>query len=257
MKKFVLSVALVLGVFAVHAQDAASAVSDLFSPRRIVKTNLVGYALLAVNANYEQKVGQRTSVGLLGGYKVPSTIHVAAIGNLDGENQTYTGDIEPSGLFLNPYFRFYTGKAAFKGFYLEAFTRYYDYNFLVPYDYDKDGGKIRANLDGTATGFGGGLALGVQVPLGTRVYLDINLGYGMAKGDVHVETNDPNLDAEDYQTIKRNIEKYRDDAEVKIFLLDNVISSIEANASSNSAWADIKDQTFPIVRGGIAIGFAF
>jgi hypothetical protein len=257
MKKFILGSALALSISTLVGQDATNVVSDVFAPRRIVKTNLLGYALLAVNANYEQKVGLKTSVGLLGGYKIPSVVHLDAIGKLDGENQTYSGDIEPAGLFLNPYFRFYTGEKVFKGFYLEAFTRYYDYTFLVPYDYDKDGEIIHANLDGTASGFGGGLALGVQVPLGLRWYLDINLGYGMASGDAHVETNDPKLDAEDYQTIKRNIEKYRDDADVKVFLMDDVISGIEANASSNSAWADITGKTFPLVRGGIAIGFAF
>jgi hypothetical protein len=257
MKKLLMGSALVLSMTSLYGQDATSVVGDLFSPRRIVKTNLVGYALLAVNANYEQMVGPKTSVGLLGGYKIPSTIHIAAIGKLDGENQTYTGDIEPKGLFLNPYFRFYTGQKVFRGFYLEAFARYYDYTFLVPYDYDKDGRTIRANLDGTASGIGGGLAFGVQVPLGPRVFLDFNLGYGMASGDAHVETNDPNLDAEDYQSIKRNIEKHRDEADVKIFALDKVISNIEANANSSSAWADIEGQMFPIVRAGIAIGFAF
>lgn len=258
MKRILLASAMLLGACFTHAQDAAStAASALFSPRRIVKTNLAGYALLAVNANYEQKVGVRTSVGLLGGYKLPQTIRLEGIGKLDGESQTYTGDIRPEGLFLNPYFRFYTGSEVFKGFYLEAFVRYYDYKYLVPYDYDKNGRTIRANLDGTASGTGGGLALGVQLPLGPRVYLDLNLGYGMASGDAHVETNDPNLDAEDYQKIKRNIEKHRDDADVKIFLLDDVISSIDANANSNSAWADVKGQVFPIIRGGVALGFAF
>lgn len=256
MKRSVLSSMLLLGAVLVQAQDAAPVTNALFSPKSIIKTNLAGYALLTVSANYEYKTSPKTSVGLLAGYKIPSTIHVEAIGELDGQNQTYTGDVEPEGFFINPYFRFYTG-AAMKGFYLEAFARYYDYTFLLPYDYDKDGRIIRANADGTATGMGGGLALGVQLELAPRIYLDINAGMGVASGDVHMETNDPNLDAEDYQIIKKNIEDFQDDADVKIFLLDKTIESLVAGADENSAWADIENEIFPVFRGGIAIGFAF
>lgn len=233
------------------AQAPTSIGGALFSPRRIVKTNLAGYAMLAVNANYEQKTGPKTSVGLLGGYKLPSVIHVKAIGELDGENQTYTGDIEPKGVFLNPYFRFYP-KETFKGFYLEAFLRYFNYSYLVPYDYDKNGRTIRANLDGTANAFGGGLALGVQVALASRIYLDINTGFGVASGNAHVETNDPNLELEDYLTIKRNIEKYQDDADVQVFLIGDILKDPEAKADASHAEADFKNKLFPVLRGGVA-----
>lgn len=256
MKKYISLCAISMCIAGVQGQAGTGLAQELFSPKRVVKTNLVGYALLSVNANYEQKVGTKTSVGLLGGYKIPSTIRVDAIGELDGENQTYSGDITPEGLFLNPYFRFYTGKAM-TGFYLEAFARYYSYTFLVPYDYDKNGRTISANLDGSATGTGGGLAIGVQLELGPRVYLDINAGMGLASGDVHVRTNDPNLDADDYLSIKRNIEQHAEDADVKIFLLDNVLTGVVAGANSNSAWADITGQVFPISRAGISIGYAF
>lgn len=256
MKKLLFSMLICPGLLSVQAQDATGLASAVLSPKRVIKTNLVGYAFVSVNANYEQKVGTRTSVGLLAGYKVPTTIRLEAIGKLDGENQTYTGDITPKGLFVNPYFRYYTSKAM-TGFYLEAFARYYNYTFLVPYDYDKNNRKIRANLDGTATGTGGGLGLGVQLALASHVYMDINGGFGMASGNVHLETNDPNLDAADYQNIKHNIENHVEDSDIQIFLLDKVISGLEANADATSAWGDIKNQVFPITRFGIAIGYAF
>ena len=256
MKKLFVGFSLLLGIASVNGQAPTSLASEVFSPRRIIKTNLAGYALLVVNANYEQKVGLKTSVGLLGGYKLPSVIKVDAIGDLSGEQQTYSGEVEPQGLFLNPYFRFYTNKT-FKGFYVEAFGRYYDYTFLVPYDYEKNGGTIQANLDGTAKGIGGGLAIGVQIELGPRVYMDINGGYGYGSGDIHVETNDPNLDAADYESIARNIEQHEEDADVKVFLLDNVLTGVDADANESSAWADIEGRIFPIIRAGVAIGFAF
>lgn len=247
---------LMIGSTTLSAQKSDAPLSDLFAPKRIVKTNLAGYALLAVSANYEQQVGRHTSVGLLGGYKLPSVIKVSAIGDLDGENQTYAGEVEPRGLFVNPYFRYYPNKA-FHGFYLEAFGRYFNYSFLVPYDYDKDGRTIAANLDGTASGMGGGLALGVQVPLGTRVFLDMNLGFGMGVGNIHLETNDPNLELEDYRSIQRNIEQYEDRANIEVFILRDILTDPIARSSDTKAWADFNNKLFPIMRGGISIGYAF
>ncbi|MBK7382471.1 MAG: DUF3575 domain-containing protein [Flavobacteriales bacterium] len=256
MKRILLLGALCMGAAIGHAQDATGLLGEVFSVKRIVKTNLVGYAFLSVNANYEQKTGPNTSVGLLAGYKLPSTIHVEAIGNLDGENQTYSGDVEPKGIFVNPYFRYYTAQT-FKGFYMEAFLRYFNYSYLVPYDYDKNGGTIHANLDGTASAFGGGLALGAQFNLAPRVYLDINAGFGVATGSAHLETSDPNLELADYQSIKRNIEKYQDRADVQVFLLGDILKDPTAVADDIHAEADFKNKIFPIVRGGICIGYAF
>ncbi|MCC6937782.1 MAG: DUF3575 domain-containing protein [Flavobacteriales bacterium] len=239
-----------------RAQDGTSVADMAFSPKSIIKFNLVGYSMLSLNANYEYKVGPKTSVGMLTGYKIPSTFTLDAIGNLDDETMTYTGEITPEGLFVNPYFRFYTGKAM-KGFYLEAFTRYYNYTYLVPYDYEKNGGQIRANLDGTANGFGGGLTIGVQLQLAPRIYLDINSGFGVGSGDMHVETNDPNLDAADFQNIKRNIEENAEDADIRIMFLGNTLDGLVAGSNDNSAWADINNELFPLFRGGICLGFGF
>lgn len=232
------------------------AAATLFSPRRIIKTNLAGYAFLSINANFEQKTGGNTSVGLLGGYKLPTVVKVEAIGELDGERQRYTGDIEPRGVFLNPYFRLYTGET-FRGFYLEVFARWFNYTYKVPYDYEKNGENIRAALDGTASAIGGGLSLGGQFRLAPRLYLDVYAGYGMSIGNAHVETNDPRLELEDYRTIKRNIEQYQDDADVQVFILGDILKDPVANATDTKAWADFNNKVFPTLRGGVCIGFAF
>ena len=238
------------------AQDAASAASAVFSPKRIVKTNLAGYVLLVPNLNYEQWTGKKTSVGLLSGYKIASTIKVNALGSLDGEDQRYTSDVEPSGLFVNPYFRYYP-KETFKGFYVEAFARYFNYDYVVPYDYEKNGGTIRAALNGRASGIGGGLVFGVQFAMASRLFLDINMGYGIAVGDAHIETSDPNLEREDYEKIKRNIEKYQDDPDVQVFLLGDVLKNPDARATDTMAEADFRNKIFPMLRAGIALGYAF
>jgi hypothetical protein len=202
------------------------------------------------------KTSPKTSAGMLGGYKIPSTYNLSGFGNFDGEQMTYTGKITPKGEFVNPYFRFYT-KEAMTGFYVEAFLRYYDYNYLVPYDYDKEGRLIRANVDGTAHGFGGGISIGGQFSLAQHLFMDIYGGFGVGRGDIHLQTSDPNLDADDYANIKHNIEKNRDSFDPHIFLLGKTITSLTACAEANSAWADITNQLFSILRGGISIGYAF
>lgn len=255
MKHLLILGALLVGAPCLHAQEAV--VAELFSPRRIIKTNLAGYAGLAVNLNYEQKIGGKTTIGLLGGYKLPSTIKVEAIGDLDGERQRYTGEVEPSGPFVNPYFRFYPRKA-FHGFYLELFLRYFSYDFTLPYDYTtNDGRRIEGAMDGNASAFGGGLGLGAQFMLAPRLYMDIHAGAGVASGNVHLETNDPDLTLADYITIKQNIENYEDDADVQVFMLGDILKDPTAGASTTQAWGDFEGKLFPILRGGISIGYAF
>ena len=242
------------------AQDAAPAAAlakSAFSSKYILKTNLVALGMTSINLNYEIKTSPATSAGLLTGYKLKSTYTLDAVGNLSDDQMTYTGEITPEGVFVNPYFRYYTSGKAMTGFYIEAFLRYYNYTFLVPYDYDKDGSTISANLDGSANGFGGGFAVGGQFELAPRLFLDIYGGMGVGSGDVHMQTNDPNLDAQDYQNIKKNIEENRDEAEVEILFLGRTIDSLEAYANSTSAWADINNELFPLMRGGVCIGWGF
>ena len=247
---------LLAGLLPAQENASSSLANSALETHHIIKTNLGGYALYSINANYEYRTGINTSVGLLGGYKLPSTYTVDAIGDLGGDTQTYTGEIEPKGFFLNPYFRVYPS-GAMSGFFLEAFTRYYSFEFQLPYDYTKNGSDIRAYADGTAKAFGGGIALGAQFALAKHLFMDIHAGFGVANGNIHMETNDPNLDAADYLEIKQNIEEFRDDADVQIFLLNSVFENIEADANESSAWADINNQLFPVFRGGICIGYGF
>lgn len=257
--KVLFSMVALMAATTVVGQDpspAAPLLAEAFSPKYILKTNLVGLGLSSINLNFEVKTSPFTSAGLLTGYKVESTFRVDGVADLSDDQMTYTGEVSPQGVFVNPYFRYYPS-GSMTGFYVEAFLRYYSYTFLVPYDYDKNGSNIRANLDGTANGFGGGLTIGGQFALAPRLFLDIYGGMGVGSGDIHMETNDPNLDAQDYQNIKKNIEDNRDDADVTILFLGNTIKGLEADANATSAWADINNELFPLMRGGIAIGWAF
>lgn len=249
MKKIILfSICLAVG-FTVRSQSV-----DL-GPRSIIKTNLVGLGLFTINANYEYKLNDKFSVGLVGGYKIPSTYTLDANASSTSNNGdlAYTGEITPKGYFLNPYARMYT-KGAMTGFYLELYTRYFNYNFQVPYDYEKNSGTVNANADGTASAFGGGLALGTQIPLGKIFVIDLYAGLGMGVGKAHLETNDENLDAQDFADIKAEMDQIED---VEIVVIGKAINNMTYDANSTSAWADIKGLPVPMMRAGVSFGVMF
>ena len=221
----------------------------------VAKTNLLGYGLAAVdlttiNANFEYKISPKNSIGIVGAIKPSSTFTLEATGSTSDDKLAYTGEITPKGYSVTPYFRMYSNKAL-KGFYFEVFARYYSYSFEIPYDYDKNGSNIRAYADGTANAFGGGVVIGTQVPLGKMFVLDFYGGIGLGIGNAHAETNDPNLDKEDFADIKKEMDELQD---VEIAIVGNIIKDMTYDANETSAWADINGFPVPMLRGGISFG---
>lgn len=224
----------------------------------VAKTNLLGYGLAAVdlitiNANFEYKIAPKLSVGIVGAIKPATTMTLEASGQTSDDNLQYTGEITPKGFSVTPYFRMYS-KEALKGFYFEIFTRYYSYNFEIPYDYEKNGSNIRAYANGNANAFGGGVVIGTQVPLGQMFVLDFFGGIGMGVGNAHAETDDPNLDAQDFADIKAEMDQLQN---VEIAIVGNVIKNMTYDANETSAWADINGFPVPMLRGGISFGIIF
>ncbi|MBT8326217.1 MAG: DUF3575 domain-containing protein [Bacteroidia bacterium] len=254
MKKLItLTLLLVLGcTFSLTAQDLGH--------RSIVKTDLKAYVpvnfnvISSINLNYEFKINKKFSTGIVGGSLIERTLELGAAGTAgSGEKLAYKGEITPTGYFLNPYFRMYT-KETFNGFYVEVFARHYNYDFLIPYDYDKSGGTIVANAVANAKAYGGGLVIGNQFQFGKMFVLDIYAGAGMGVGNAHAETNDPNLDAQDFQDIKQEMADLED---VEIALVGKAINNMTYGANSTSAWADVNNYAIPMLRAGVAFGVMF
>jgi hypothetical protein len=226
-----------------------------FGQKSIIKTNLASWAVSAANLTYEYQAGPSLSVGLTTHLKFASTFDIDALAEQnDGEKFDWSGSLEAEGFVITPFVRLYTGDAM-KGFYIELFARYYTYDFVIPYDYDKDGVNYREDGIGDADGFGGGVAFGTQIFLGPAVVLDIYAGLGFAGGNAHVETpDDSSLDAEDYADIAQSIE---DNKSVDIFLFEKTLENVMPGSTNNKAFADVDGELFPILRGGIAIGYNF
>ncbi|MFY0644853.1 MAG: DUF3575 domain-containing protein [Bacteroidia bacterium] len=227
----------------------------------VVKTNLLGYGLAAVdlttiNANFEYKISPKNSIGIVGAIKPASTMTLKATGTTNDDKLQYTGEISPKGYSLTPYFRMYS-KDALKGFYFEVFARYFSYNFEIPYDYDKNGSNIRAYANGSASAFGGGVVIGTQVPIGKMFVLDFYGGLGLGVGNAHAETDDPNLEEEDFADIKKEMDELKANGDVNIIIVGNIIDNMTYDANKTSAWADIDGFPVPMLRGGISFGILF
>lgn len=264
MKNLTVSVVItaisVLFVNPLAAQDeeVASAVARSFTtPTHIIKTNLPAYGLGSVNLNYEYRLGQKTSLGLMGNYSLSNTeISVSAAADLSSGKQEYDGSFRiQNGINVTPYFRWYP-KESLTGFYLEGFVRYFDFSFDLPYEYDKEDQTVMATAAGTADGIGGGIALGWQFHVAKRWFLDVGFGSGVATGKIQIVTSEDNLDAADYQEIKESIEANRD-AEVDIPLLNGLYESMEVDANDESAWVHFNNVLIPIARGCISVGYTF
>jgi hypothetical protein len=236
-----------------------TSIAQVSGPRNIIKTDLTAYVpskynlISSINLNYEFKINEKFSVGAVGGTLLSSAHELGATGTSGADKLSYKGEITPSGYFINPYGRFYT-KEAMTGFYLELFTRYYNYDFQIPYDYEKNNGTITANADANASAFGGGIVIGSQVALGKMFVLDFYAGAGMGLGKFHAETNDPNLDEQDYADIKQEMANIEN---VEIIFVGNAIKNMTYDANSTSAWADISNIAVPMLRAGISFGVAF
>jgi len=244
MKKLVATLILVSFAYFAHSQVQA------------IKTNGGAWVIKSANIIYEYKVGPSISIGTGIGYKLESTHDIDALAVQDeGDTYQWSGQITPKGVYITPYMRWYPGQAI-KGFYIEPFLRYFNYTFEIPYDYEKDNQNRTGIVEGDANGIGGGLGLGVQMIPGGHFVIDIFAGFGLASGKVHMETNDPYLDADDFADIADQIDRNKEN-EIDVPFLDKVIKNIEPMASSTSAWADIEDELLPMVRAGISLGYAF
>ena len=104
--QFTLTVLIATVTVAQDAAPAAALAKGAFSSKYILKTNLVGLGMASINLNYEVKTSPFTSAGLLTGYKLKSTYTLDAVGNLSDDQMTYTGEITPEGVFVNPYSRY-------------------------------------------------------------------------------------------------------------------------------------------------------
>lgn len=272
MKKLVSIFAILMLGYGLYAQTSTtSAVTSVLGPRNAIKTNIAAYyPLTTANIYYEFKVSNKVSVGTGFGYKIPQTFEVSGIADLADEEDdfTWTGDVEPEGLYVNPYVRFYPKGAAITGLYFEAFLRYYKYTMKIPYTYTDDtdpAGNPMPEMtynekgDGEADGYGGGFMIGNQFALGPTMVVDIYAGFGLASGSFYAESQkDSQMGPDDYADAKQEIDDAVDaQTELNIPFMDKLVNAVEADASSTKVWAEIKDVAFPMIRFGVVFGGAF
>ncbi|MDX2285426.1 MAG: DUF3575 domain-containing protein [Bacteroidia bacterium] len=210
-----------------------------------------------VNVGYERKITDKLSIGLNGGFYIPfSSSDSALFGQIDFSNG---GDVAVQqssfgGLTVTPELRVYfSQKGALRGFHLDPFLRYFNYNIGVDGVYqDPTEGNSDISSKFRFSGGGAGLSLGFQGIVADIISIDWFIGGGAGVGGFRLD-----LSAEG--PLEDDIDSYVDDVRAE---LNAQLPGLGDRLVQESSVADgyrfrIPAGVVPIFRTGLAVGIAF
>lgn len=158
------------------------------SKNNLIKLNLSALAVKNISAQYERRIGTKTSVAL--------NVHVLPFGDAPFKSTIENLVDNPSakiqqlkvGIFgITPEFRIYLGKkGAFHGIYLGPFLSYNSYKTDLPIEYDYGSGKNTGIFSGTVNAYTAGIQFGAQWKLSKSIFLDwwiLGPNFGGASGN--------------------------------------------------------------------------
>ncbi|NHE58994.1 DUF3575 domain-containing protein [Cyclobacterium plantarum] len=225
------------------AQGEVSADFD----RNIGKLNLTALPLGSIDLQYERVVARKMSAAL-GLRMVPGGGLPFASVYTTGDEQDALAQIdrlEFGNFAITPEFRFYLGKHdGPRGFYIAPFARYSVINAEIP-DYAISSTEETINLDGKISGISGGLMLGSQWRLGSRIYLDwwiLGAGYGSSSGELNgVGT----LSSTEQQDLRDDFS----DLDIAVVSTETTVDANGIRVGFDGPWATL--------RGGLLLGIKF
>jgi len=230
---------LILTGFSSNAQDS----------KNLVKWNIGALVLKNFSFQYERAVAPKISVA--GGLRFSpksSLPFSSALEKAIDDDDTWNSikDFKTANFAITPEVRFYFGEEVFKGFYIAPFVRYSSYSMDVPFKFDVEDRQETMPLSGTLNSFQGGILLGAQWKLASRVHLDwwiIGPSYGSSSGNIDGKKN---LSAEEQQALRESLADLEDLPVVKTkYTVDE--NGAKVNFSGPAAG----------LRAGLAIGFSF
>lgn len=167
MRFTIFSMTLLLATLSINAQSENE-------PKNTLKANPLGLIIGIGKINYERKLSETTSAQLGASYF------------------NYSADgLSLSGLALAPEYRFYTGDAALKGFFLAPFLKYNNVTLK-----DEDQG-FKGSLNAFAIGAKGGF----QWLLGKQESFVIDLAFGGKYSDFNLKVKEGSEDAYDNEDL--------------------------------------------------------
>ena len=224
--------------------------------RTILKANLTGLALGNYSFSAERIIGKHFSlVGGVGYYPTGKLPYSSVIADLAKDEEGYIDMLQVNNQTLSLEMRFYTGRKGYgRGFYISPYYRYGKSGFdNIQTEYTNDEEEVYdISLNGNLKTHSGGILLGCQWLAGKRKnividwsLLGVHVGYldGNVLGDIS-----PDINSQDQQDVKENIEDILDENLGKINLYKYTV-----NVSSNNADINIKGP-WAFLRMSLSVG---
>lgn len=171
MKSYFLLSALLLSFTVSKAQNS-------IEKSNLIKYNLSGLAINYHAVQYERVFSPKTSFAITAGFSPSTSLPfkerlIELYGN-DAQARTAIESTIFDNFTITAEYRLYLSGKAPQGFYIAPFARYSKMSMSQQYSFlDSDNTTHNPVIEGTFTGFGGGVLLGAQWTLGKTVALDL------------------------------------------------------------------------------------
>ncbi len=162
--------------------------------KNITKVNLSSFATKGFNVQYERQVSKRLTVAMgYGSIPYDDIAFKNVIEQYTNNADVQVGSFQLGTSILTPELRYYVGKkGAFRGFYFAPYGRFSTYKMQVPIEYSSGISNRTALFNGEIKNSTGGIMLGSQFKLSSRIYLDwwiVGASIGSAKGNLIASTS--------------------------------------------------------------------
>jgi hypothetical protein len=218
--------------------------------KSVAKINLPALALKNFSIQYERAVARKVTVAGTFRFMPKGSIPLKnTFKNLtdDPDTKMQIDGLSVGNVAFMPEVRYYLGKkGAFRGFYVGLFAGIANYTASVPINYTDNANKTETiPMSGHVTALTGGLMLGAQFKLSSKIYLDwwiLGPNYGSSKGQL---TGSKVMNAMEQQDLRDELAG-----------LDIPLTNFTYNVNGTGATIDFKGP-WAGLRSGICIGYRF
>jgi len=240
MKKVLLA-ALLLPMFA--------SAQSLVGGKNIVRWNLSSLALRNYHFTYERSITKRFSLSL--SYRTMPKGSVPFQSQLEKaieSDEINFGNFQMGNTAWTAAGRLYLGLGRMKGFYLEPYLRFANFDLTAPVKYTASGVTKEANFIGKVKSTSPGLMIGWQFQLATKLVLDLQIlggHYGHSNGDLNFASTTP-LTTQEQDALRQSLADVKADP----FKFTYSVNAAGAQIKTDGPWAGIRG-------ANIGIGFRF
>lgn len=134
--------------------------------------------------------------------------------------------------------RVYLGVGRMKGFYLEPYLRFANFDLTAPVVYSSTVGNKNADFIGNVKSTSPGLMLGWQFQIATKIVLDLQIiggHYGSSKGDLVFNATTP-LTTQEQDALRQNLSEI----DASPFKFTYTVNASGAQIKTDGPWAGIR-----------------